>query len=535
MEQESVEETDSQTNSKKITLWQVCREYAGLADATGVKNVARGVAESAAHAGWDSCVILPYYEFMVGKMRDLYKVTDLEFLLLDKSEVVKVWRYDLDGVCLYLLENRYVSDKLGVYEYSHEVGHLHGQMYSDNEEINMMLQKAALELGKILGVPHIFHVHDGHTAFLPVLAREDKQYQDFYAKTKFVLTLHNLGLAWHQEICGTLKAQAITELPMSVLKKGIISGDTVDPLALAAHYCKITTVSPEFAQEIFMPENEMVMGYIGNYYRENVIEVTGIYNGIDFDKMDPRREHPPYFTLTFDPRDRRNRIRKIYRDSLICYSQNTLETEDEDVEKFGYLEHDPEMILCVVQSRIIYEKGIDYLCDALRTVFSQNPRVYMAVMGDGDSNLEYKLIALTKNPLFFGRFVFWRGYSPQILYPLLAGSDFFIMPSLYEPCGLADLYAQTFGSLPIVHYTGGLKKVIDQETGFTFQPLEARKLAKTILSAVDILIKDPEKIAAMQKNAFEHVEQNFAWPIVFKKYYQPFYEKYLKEDTPCLS
>lgn len=529
---EPEEKENSYQEESSRSIWQVCREYASLADATGVKSVSRGLAESAAKAGWRSSVILPYYGFLTGKIRTLKKIVDLEFLLLDKLEKVTVWCYQLEGVSIYLLENHYVGEKQGVYTYVDEVDHITGQMHVDNEEINMMLQKSALELGKVLGAPDIIHVHDGHTALLPVLAREDKQYQDFYCKTKFVLTLHNLGIGWHQEISGMLKAQAITELSTTVLKKGIISGDTIDPLALAAHYCKITTVSPEFAEEIFSPENEILMGYIGDYYRDNKISITGIYNGIDFEKLDPREPHLPYFTLPFDPGDQRSRIKSIYKDSLVCFSQDG-DVGMEKLEKYGYLDHSPEMVLYAVQSRIIYEKGIDYLCDALKIVFEQNSSVCIAVMGDGDLGLEYKLIALTKNPAFFGRFVFWRGYSQRILYPLIAGSDFFIMPSVYEPCGLADLYAQIYGSLPIVHYTGGLKKVINMETGFIFHTLDAKKLAKTILSAVDIYTQDPERIIAMRKNAFERVQEYFTWDVIFSQHYEPFYKEYLNEDAAC--
>ena len=514
-------------NMRARTLYQVCREYGGLAGATGVKNVSRGLAESAAAHGWRSAVVLPYYGFLTGRVRKLEKITDLEVTLLDKTEIVKVWLHRLNGVEIYLLESAYVSDKKAVYTYTRESIHLPGRVHVDNEEINLTLQKGALELGKILGAPDIFHAHDAHTALLSVLAREYSQYADFYAKTQFVLTLHNLGLEWHQEIVGLQKGQALTELPVKVLKKGIITGDTIDPLILAAHYSHITTVSPEFADEIFDEQNSLTLGYVGNYYQEHGIKVTGIYNGINFAAMDPRKPNPPDFPLAYDPTDQRNHIRMLYRDMLICLSQ---ETEMEgNMEKYGYLVQDPDMILCAVQSRILYEKGIDYLCDALNIVFQQHAHVSVAVMGDGDQTLEYKLIALSKNPLFFGRFVYWRGYSDKLIYPLLAGSDLFIMPSVYEPCGFADLYAQTYGCLPIVHYTGGLKKVVDKVNGFTFQPLDVRRLSKAILSSLKIFKEDPQRIYAMRKNAFQYVQEQFDWLVIFKKYYQSFYEECLNK------
>ncbi len=511
----------------KRTLYQVCREYAGLAGATGVKNVSRGLAESAAALGWRSVVILPYYGFLVARIRRLEKVADVEVSVLDKTEILPIWRHQLNGVEIYLLESSFVADKKAVYTYTRESMHAPGRIYVDNEAINMTLQKGALELAKILGAPDIFHAHDAHTALLSVLAREYPQYADFYAKTQFVLTLHNLGLEWHQEIVGLHKAQALTELPTRVLQKGIITGDTVDPLILASHYSHITTVSPEFAKEIFNEENSLTLGYVGNYYQEHGIKITGIYNGVDFASIDPRNSNPPDFPLAYDPTNDVKQVRMLYRDMLVCLSQET--QQDGNVEKYGYLVQDPNMILCAVQSRILYEKGIDYLCDALNIVFRRHPYVSVAVMGDGDQTLEYKLIALSKNPLFFGRFVYWRGYNAKLIYPLLAGSDLFIMPSVYEPCGFADLYAQTYGSLPIVHYTGGLKKVVDKVNGFTFHPLDVRRLSRTILSALQIFSEDPQRISAMRKNAFQYVQEQFDWPVIFKRDYQPFYEECLNK------
>ena len=142
----------------------------------------------------------------------------------------------------------------------------------------------------------------------------------------------------------------------------------------------------------------------------------------------------------------------------------------------------------------------------------------LLVLGNGDSGLEQKLQDLAKDDTFRGQICFLKGYDPDLALKIYAAGDFFLIPSLYEPCGLTDYIAQLFGNLPIVHHVGGLVKVLDRKTGFAYQEHTPDALAETMSLALEIYRDAPEQLTAMRRTAVKHIRTHHSWQHVMEDY-----------------
>jgi starch synthase len=141
------------------------------------------------------------------------------------------------------------------------------------------------------------------------------------------------------------------------------------------------------------------------------------------------------------------------------------------------------------------------------------------LLGSGGSWEENQIIGLTEQRGSKGRVCFLRGFNPAVANQVYAAGDFFLIPSRYEPCGLTDYIAQLFGNIPIVHYVGGLVKVVDGKTGFTYEKDSGDDLAQAITRAFSCY-QTPGSIRRMQKNAVEKIREFHTWDKVMKKYLQ---------------
>jgi starch synthase len=306
--------------------------------------------------------------------------------------------------------------------------------YQDNAWRFALLSRGALETCRRLRLhPDIIHCHDWHAGLLPLWCREELN-----GWVRTVQTIHNLGYQ------GSFPAHTVEELGiddrffqpdgiefwgwMSFLKAGLVYAD------------RITTVSPTYAQEIQTPRYG---NGLDGVLRGRSTDIVGILNGIDTKRWDPNHSHSPSASSLLDKRAHAN---KYLRDQF-------------HLEPGGH-------IVCVI-GRLVAQKGVDLIPAAVRTLIEAD-ELRLIVVGDGDGESAKSLLALADK--FPGRVSFNRKYSYVLAQDVVSGSDALLMPSRYEPCGLTQLIAMRYGTLPIVRQTGGLADtVIDGENGYTFK------------------------------------------------------------------
>ena len=285
------------------SIWMFSREYGSLAGAGGVKDVVSQL--SVALAGRDDTkvsVVLPCYGFMdpvdlgFKRMQDpLYPDRLLQFDVpmdytdLERKERVGVWHAELDGVSLYLLGAERFLEKQGVYTYTRQESQreswkVQGVGHIDYFAMNILLQKAGLDLIMLLDEkPGVIHCHDGHTAVTPAIIRECPGYSNYFRNTAAVVSIHNAGVGYHQDVSDLPFVRAITGLPWRVINNSLLE-HSFDPFLAAAPYATISTVSENYAHELQWTDADYLTGWLGHRLLDGGVSIVGITNGIDPDE-----------------------------------------------------------------------------------------------------------------------------------------------------------------------------------------------------------------------------------------------------------
>ncbi len=522
-------------------VWMVTREYDQLAGAGGVKDVCRQLAETlVTHADCVVRVVLPRYGFMnterlgcrllpvtqtsgrIGARRyDHIFHVDMDYADEERREPVAVWQTERNGVTLFLVEADRYATKRDVYTYTEEdegevVWQQKGRGHYDFFAMNTLLQKAALDLMILLDEhPDIIHCHDGHSATLPAIMREAAGYRHYFRRTGAVVTIHNAGKGYHQEI-GDLKfAQAITGLPERVVQGGILD-DSFDPFMAAADYAVINTVSQQYALELQQTSEDARTGWLGHALLERGVTLAGITNGIDPGSFDPRFAEQLGIAASYDVFNGDFEGKRVCKADLL--TAIAAHGSWEQVRQYGELINDVERPLCTFVGRLTLQKGVDIFIRALHEVLGQDPAVQVLFLGSGMREFEVDIERLATSGSFQRRVCFLKGYDPLLANKVYAAGDFFIIPSRYEPCGLTDYIAQLFGNIPIVHHVGGLVKVVHEETGFSYQHNTPTVLADALLEAVRVYQQRPHVLRSMQMTAVQRIMQLHTWQKVMVAY-----------------
>jgi starch synthase len=511
--------------STPLTVWHVTREYAGLAEAGGVKDVVRGLAEAHARAGARVSVVLPLYGFLPRDMAAGEPVASFTLSLPEQDkgnafhrEVVRVLAVLREGVRLLLVDSPRFLEKRNVYVYTADderENHwrTRGSGHWDFHQLNLTLQRAALETALSLGeIPDCFHCHDGHTGFLPALMREDARYAAAFAHTGAVLTIHNAGAGYHQEVWDPGFAGLLTGLPRTVLDKGELDGAT-DPLLLAGSYARLVTVSERYAEEMLAEREKEMSGGLGRTLRERGIPLEGITNGIDPSPWDPRFPLKTGLPAAFNPLEGDLAGKRVCRERL--------------AERLALRDHrglSDEPVYAFV-GRLTGQKGVHKLYEAIRRLVGSSAACRFVVLGEGEKELEAMLTNLAARTSATGRLTFIARYDSPLASLFYAGSDFFLIPSAYEPCGLTDFIAQLLGSIPVVHRVGGLVKVRDGETGFSYDEHSTDALVSAIERTAVLYRREPQALERIRRRAFAEIFSHHTWDRVLSDGYLPLYEK----------
>ncbi len=535
-----MDENDKRLQQRPIrNVWLVSREYEGLAGAGGVKDVTRQLAETLCVQGETRVsVIMPRYGFIdapelgfevteVGEppgiiggvpFTSVFSV-DMNYAYQERRETVALWRRLLNGVTLYLIESERFAEKQGVYTYTEideqrQAWQRKGEGHYDYFAMNILLQKTALDLMILLGEhPDVIHCQDGHAATLPAMMRECCGYRHYFRTTGALVTIHNAGIGYHQEVADLVFAQAVTGLPKRVVTTSQLMG-SFDPFIAAAPYAQLNTVSENYARELQQTPEDARTGWLGHALLERGVTLAGITNGIDPSLFDPSQPEALRIAAGYDVLqgnfEGKQRCKEVFLQQLASGAPW------DRVEQYGTLHCSLEVPLCTFIGRLTDQKGVDSLLGAITQLLMREPSCCFLVFGSGEAGFEEQFIGLAGAGN--GRVCFLKGYDPILANTVYAAGDLFLVPSKYEPCGLTDYIAQLFANIPVVHQVGGLVKVIDGETGFSYRGDTAGALADALARALKVYRDEPDRFVRMQRTAVEQIHRFHTWGQVVEEY-----------------
>ena len=524
--------------AKKIpvkNIWMLSREYGRLAGAGGVKDVVYQLSKALARwSGRSVHVVLPLYGFMSAAASGFKVVEDPllpgQTLQLDIDmhlpgepvlESVSYYYACLERVHVYLVDSKRFADKKAVYTYTRadevetswqkaSAGHY------DYFAMNVLLQKSALELMLALNQrPDMIHCHDGHTALTPAFIREVPGYRAYFRGTGCLVTIHNAGHGYHQEIADIPYAHSLTGLSEATLASNQLE-DKFDPLLVAGSFGLINTVSENYADELQKSQSDQMTGWLGHELAQRGIVLEGVTNGIE----------PGEFSAMADslPADHRFNPGAAGDDlggKRLC-KQNFMEElagqcSFADVEQYGYLSSSDDGPLYTFIGRLSGQKGLDLLLEVLPVFLVQHSDVKVVVLGSGEVELESGLMQLAREQRFSGRVCYLKGFNPQLAVKVYCAGDYFVIPSKFEPCGLTDFIAQLYGNIPIVHHVGGLVKVLDGVTGLTYKGDAQADLFDALIRSLE-LEEAPVRKREIQRQAVEKIAEKYTWSKVMYSY-----------------
>jgi starch synthase len=476
----------------------VSSEVAPFRKTGGLADVAGSLPKALARRGMDVRVVMPLYQGVRWDALDTLEGSLEVPMYYGRGRAgVRLGRLPGTTVPVYFIEhNRY-------YDRPHVYGGPEGG-YSDNLERFAFFSRASLELTKALGwVPDIAHANDWQTALVPVYINTVEWSKPLHG-TASVFTIHNLAYQGNQES----GAHFITGLGREHFNPGEFEhfGD-FNPLKAALwHSTMLSTVSPTYAREIQTGAFGCGLdGVLAARHRD----LRGLLNGIDLDEWNPARD--PYIPARFDAGDLAGKA--------ACKAA---------LQKEVGLPVRPETPLFGVISRLTPQKGLDLLAFALERLLAWDLQIVVLGSGDGDAEAFFAGMSERRRDKLRARIGFDNGLSHRIE----AGSDFFIMPSRFEPCGLNQMYSLRYGTLPIVRGTGGLADTVESYdertaggTGFVFYDLTVDALANTVGWALSTYHDRPEHILALRRRA---MAQDFSWERAAAEYERLYLDAYAR-------
>ncbi len=309
-----------------------------------------------------------------------------------------------------------------------------GREYQDNlERFAFFCHKSFQVLKDIDFAPDIIHCHDWHTALIPVLLKMNYQKDPFFKNTRSVLTIHNLAYqgVFPKNLYGKLGIDANVFHTqglefydqVNILKGGIIFADA------------ITTVSPQYAKDIQTPELGCSLQGV---LRNRGADIYGILNGLDYEAWNPKDD--PFLDFPYGPAEA-SQLKE--QNKLVLQTALDLPLK-ERVPVFSFV------------GRLCAQKGLDMIIEVIDTIVEAGGQIILTGVGD---RKYYRMIddAAQRHPQHVGRYL---KFEERIAHKVYASADFFLMPSIYEPCGLGQMIALRYGAIPIVYKTGGLADTI---------------------------------------------------------------------------
>ena len=525
----------------------VSMEFAGIAEAGGVKNVARSLCEELALCGNNVMLFIPQFgctdfDEIINIQQDVCNPVSLRICSIDETVLFTTASLLHTNIRIVFIKNRHFSEKLGVYTYTedeekYDPSHKRGTGHIDSLLLETLFQRAVVSYARNISqseAPDIVLCEDASTAVLPSYI----VYSGIpvLKKTKCVVTIHNAGPYYHHSFATIAEAKQYTNLPESILC-GAMNGDRVEPFLLAAGCAALTTVSTQYAEELSDPAHNQDTDGLSEIFARRGIRITGITNGIDYERYNPTHSTTSLLPFTYNP-EKGDLVGK-YRCRDFFLAHFAAEKEDElhaqniryltGIKRSGYIRSccgSKKAVYFSYHGRIVSQKGILVLAEAAKRIVRTYENARFIIIGQGEPELEHGMENLAS--LSGGSIVFFKGYNRAMARLASAVSDFIVLPSYFEPCGLEDFIAQIFGTIPIANATGGLKKIIDGTTGFLYSPNTPEMLSQVLSSFIEKKEKDSEYFNRIIVQAAAYVHEKYSWHEVVMNQYIPFFNLLIK-------
>lgn len=453
----------------------VSSEASPFAKSGGLGDVMGALPKELQKKGINTRMIMPLYKGVKEKYNlKLKLIKEIKVQLAWRNQYCGIFKLEHNKVEYYFIDNEYYFSRDNYYGY-----------YDDAERF-AFFSKAAIEtMRHIGGKIDIIHCNDWQCALIPVYLKTLYADNSFYKKIKTILSIHNIEYQgkFNPYITGDILGLSYEEEAL------IIDGDSVNFMKGAIKTCDmITTVSPTYAKEL---EDPFFASGLSETIKENSYKLRGILNGIDTEIFNPAQDE--YLKYKYDSR----RIEGKYKNK-------------EYLQKKLGLEINRKKPMIAMVGRLVTHKGIDLVKEVFDSILDSSAQV--VILGTGDKFFEdYFVQKAHENS---SRMSVSINFSPEMANQIYAASDIFLMPSKSEPCGLSQMIAARYGSVPVVRETGGLKDSIEAynpETrtgnGITFKTYHAYDMLDAIQRAL-LLYGDKKAWTTIIKNA---MESNFSW------------------------
>lgn len=454
-------------------------ESAPYAKTGGLADVIGALPKALLEKGCDARVIMPYYKKI--KEKNLAEYKGYAYVrIADRMEYVGVFEANYEGVPFYFIDSNRYFNRDGLYG------------YGDDGERFAFFDFAILEAIKVIDFyPDVIHLNDWQTGLIPYILKANYHYYPNYNRIKTVYSIHNIQYQGNFPF----DMMRILYMPYSsclefdgcinFMKAGILESNIV------------TTVSDTY-------KNEVLTDYYG-YRLNNILglryfDFYGIINGIDTNKYNPETDKNIFYNYSI-----KNVIEGKKKNKKALLKEFGL--DQEDVPLFGLV------------SRLVEQKGIELLMPIIEdTIHYSNAKFIL--MGSGDQ--KYEDFFRTMEARYPSRFKCYIGYSDPVAQKIYAGCDIFLMPSKFEPCGLGQMIAMRYGTLPLVRETGGLKDTVlpynqftNEGTGFSFANFNPIELKDVMFIAINTYNDNRQAWNCLVKQA---MERDYSWSSSAAKY-----------------
>jgi len=458
-----------------LHILYIATECAPFAKSGGLGDVLGSLPQAIAKEGMQVSVLLPLYGQISESFKNRMEFVDSIVVTLSwRKQYAGLFRLQEDGVTYYFVDNRYYFERDGLYG-----------SYDDGERF-AFFSKAALELLPHLdSFPDILHCNDWQTALVPVYLKTLFAGSRQYKSLRTVFTIHNIEYqgkydhAMFGDVLGLSEQhRSLVDLygHINYMKGAVVCCDA------------LTTVSPTYAREIRYPFFGQGMESI---LRENEYKLRGILNGIDNELYDPATDS--HLAANYEAgsagEKRRNKRALAEETGLV---------------------HQPKTPMIGMVTRLVRHKGLDLV----EGVFEELMHLDLTLVMLGTGDAAYESWFRNKARQHAGRFAFISAFSARLASRIYAGADFFLMPSVSEPCGLSQMIALRYGTIPIVRKTGGLSDSIrpfssadESGNGFTFETINAHDMLDAVQRGLDVF-RQAKLWKKLMANAFE---SDFSW------------------------
>ncbi len=450
----------------------------------GLGDVAGALPRALAKSGADVRVVVPLYDAVDDRWRNqMTFLLHINVRLSWRNQYCGVFELKRDGVTYYFIDNRYYFARHDLY------GHF------DDGERFAFFSKACLDILPLISFsPDVIHANDWQCALIPIYLSLFYRYNDWYKNIRTVFTIHNI------EYQGRFSRHFLGDvagIDDEYFRNGLLGYDDGICLMKGAIHCAdmVTTVSETYAREICTP----FYGFgLNSVLSERGERLMGIVNGIDTDIFNPQTDE--HLFCQYGSGDLSGKV------------QNKLELQ----KLFGLWEHPDTPVIAVI-SRLVGHKGMDLFYPIYDELLQED--VNLLVLGKGE--WKYEQLFLHMREKYPKKCAVNIAFSADLANKIYAGADMFLMPSLSEPCGLSQMIAMRYGTVPIVRETGGLRDTVSpynehtgEGLGFTFANYNAHEMLGTIRYALSVYRNKDAWTTLMKRG----MESDFSWSNSAAKY-----------------